>query len=49
MARANVGAQYPRGGVDVRYENYQRPRQVDYTRNIPQRTGTPNSGIPNRF
>jgi len=41
IARANVGAQYPRGGVDVRYENYRAPHRVDYTRNVPRQTGTP--------
>jgi len=46
IARANVGAQYPRGGHDVRYENYQRPQQVDYTRNVPRQTGTPNFRPP---
>ena len=48
ISRANVGAQYPRGGVDLRYENYQRPQQVDYTRNVPRQTGTPNFGGPMR-
>ena len=52
LERANVGRQYSRAfpsgppGVDVRYENYQAPRQVDYTRNIPQQTGTPNFRPP---
>ena len=46
ISRANVGAQYPRGGVDLRYENYQRPQQVDYTRNVPRQTGTPNFRPP---
>jgi len=42
IARANVGAQYPRGGHDIRYEEYMAPHRVDYTRNVPQQTGTPN-------
>tara|TARA_R100001086_G_C11771005_1_gene240862 strand:+ start:252 stop:869 length:618 start_codon:yes stop_codon:yes gene_type:complete len=52
IERANVGKQYSRAfpggppGVDVRYENYVAPWQVDYTRNIPQQTGTPNFGGP---
>jgi hypothetical protein len=46
ISNANVGAQYPRGGHDVRYENYQRPQQVDYTRNVPRQTGTPNFRPP---
>ena len=46
ISRANVGAQYPQGGVDRRYENYQRPQRVDYTRNIPRQTGTPNFRPP---
>jgi hypothetical protein len=30
--------------LDQRYENYQAPHRVDYTRNIPRQTGTPNFG-----
>ena len=46
ISRANVGAQYPQGGVDRRYENYQAPHRVDYTRNTPRQTGTPNFRPP---
>ena len=42
IARANVGTQYPRGGHDIRYEEYMAPHRVDYTRNVPRQTGTPN-------
>jgi hypothetical protein len=54
LERANVGKQYSRAfpggppGVDRRYENYQAPHRVDYTRNIPRQTGTPNFGGPKR-
>jgi hypothetical protein len=46
ISRANVGAQYPRGGHDIRYEEYMAPHRVDYTRNVPQQTGTPNFRPP---
>mgnify|MGYP003139458502 CR=1 FL=1 len=46
ISRANVGTQYPRGGHDIRYEEYMAPHRVDYTRNVPQQTGTPNFRPP---
>jgi len=32
--------------IDIRYENYQAPHRVDYNRNVPRQTGTPNFRPP---